>query len=177
MSGAAADTAVVKIESVLTERLLLHPLSVAEAERIVEGTAVPGDRWAEGYPEDGSRRGGGGFLRGCAENGDPGVFRAYEIRLREDGYAIGGIGFHGPPDAERFATVGYSLVPDARGQGYAREALHGLIGIARDAGAAGVRGDADLQNLASQRVMEAAGMRYAGEDDRVRYYRLEFGAA
>ncbi|WOX24732.1 GNAT family N-acetyltransferase [Streptomyces solicathayae] len=165
-----------KIESVVTERLLLHPLSVAEAERIVEGEALPGDRWAKGYPEDGSRNGGRGFLRGCAERGDPGVYRAYEIRRREDGFAIGGIGFHGPPDEERFATVGYSLVPDARGQGYAREALGGLIGIARDAGAAGVKGDANLDNLPSQRVMEAAGMTYAGEDERVRYYRLEFAA-
>ncbi|MET9436991.1 GNAT family N-acetyltransferase [Streptomyces sp. NPDC006551] len=157
-----------------TERLLLHPLTVGEAQRIV--AQVPGgeDRWGDGYPTGADVAGARGFLNGWALRGSPGPFGAYEIRRRADGVAVGGIGFHGPPDAERWVTVGYGLVPSVRGLGYATEALRALLACARAQGAAGAKGDADLANVASQRVMEAAGMRYAGEDERVRYYRVEF---
>ncbi|MEV4950285.1 GNAT family N-acetyltransferase [Streptomyces sp. NPDC053755] len=118
----------------------------------------------------------GGFLRCHAERGDPGVFRSYGIRCRDDGVTVGGIGFHGPPDEQRFVTVGYGLVPGARGRGYAREALRAVLDLAREAGAAGVKGDADLGNVASQRVMEAVGMPCVGEDERLRLHRVEFSA-
>ncbi|MFD0368637.1 GNAT family N-acetyltransferase [Streptomyces sp. NPDC059071] len=159
-----------------TDRLLLHPLSVDDARRIVEGVPGAGDRWAEGYPEDGDARSARGFLNGVAERGDPGAYRPYRIQLLADGTTIGGIGFHGPPDEGGVVTVGYGLVPGARGRGYASEALRALIGRAREAGATAVRGDADLDNVASHRVMEAAGMAYEGEDESVRNYRLVFAA-
>ncbi|GGT63508.1 MULTISPECIES: GNAT family N-acetyltransferase [Streptomyces] len=157
-----------------TERLLLHPLGVVEAERIVAQDPGAGDRWAEGYPGDADVAVAGRVLDRVAAHGGPGVFGAYEIRLREDGVAVGGIGFHGPPDEERYVTVGYGLVPGVRGRGYATEALRALLAHAREQGIAGAKGDADLGNAASQRVMEAAGMRYTGEDERVRCYRVDF---
>nr|WP_181019118.1 GNAT family N-acetyltransferase [Streptomyces roseicoloratus] len=159
-----------------TARLRLLPLTVDDARRIVDAAPAPGDRWAEGYPGDGDVRSARGFLNGVAERGDPGAYRPYEIRLLADGGTIGGIGFHGPPDTAGVVTVGYGLVPGARGQGYATEALRALIARAREAGATAVRGDADLDNVASQRVMEAAGMAYEGEDEKVRNYRLVFAA-
>ncbi|WP_225798836.1 GNAT family N-acetyltransferase [Streptomyces sp. NK15101] len=161
-----------KIESVATARLVLHPLSEAGAGRIVAREAGDGDRWGEEYPGDGDVRSATGFLRGLAERGDPGVFRPYEIRL--DGVAVGGIGFHGPPDELGVVTVGYGLTPAVRGNGYASEALRALLEVARAAGVAGVKGDADLDNPASHRVMEAAGMRCVAEDERLRHFYLGF---
>ena len=163
-----------KITSVATERLLLHPLSVAEAERIVARVPGDGDLWGEEYPGDGDVRSSTGFLRGVAERGDPGVFRPYAIQLRDSGVTVGGIGFHGPPDEIGVATIGYGLVPGARGKGYASEALRALLEVARQAGAAGVKGDADLDNPASHRVMEAAGMPCVAEDDKLRHFYLGF---
>ncbi|MGW1251692.1 GNAT family N-acetyltransferase [Streptomyces sp. NPDC002535] len=159
-----------KIESVATARLLLQPLTVADAERIVARESAAGDLWGEGYPGDGDVRSATGFLRGVAERGDPGVFRPYVIRLAESGVTVGGIGFHGPPDEIGVVTVGYGLVPDARGHGYASEALRALLEIARRAGASGAKGDADLDNPASHRVMEAAGMPCVAEDERLRHF-------
>src|SRR5688500_14650987 len=40
---------------------------------------------------------------------------------------IGSIGFHGPPDAEGRAEVGYRVEPKYRRQGYAREAIDALF--------------------------------------------------
>ncbi|MEV6331694.1 GNAT family N-acetyltransferase [Streptomyces sp. NPDC051909] len=160
------------IRAIETDRLLLHPLSADEAQRVVDAAPAPGDRWAAGYPEDGDARSARGFLNGLAERGDPGAYRPYQIRLLEDGSVVGGGGFHGPPDAAGVVTVGYGLIPAARGHGYASEALRALITRAREAGATAVRGDADLDNTASHHVMEAAGMAFEGADEQVRNYRL-----
>ncbi|MFJ9826464.1 GNAT family N-acetyltransferase [Streptomyces sp. NPDC101160] len=160
------------VKIIETERLLLHPLSVDDARRIVDARPAPGDRWAEEYPGAGDGRSAQGFLNGVAERGDPGAYRPYAIQLLADGTTVGGIGFHGPPDADGVVTIGYGLVPGARGKGYASESLRALIARAREAGATAVRGDADLDNIASQRVMEAAGMTYEGEDEKVRNYCL-----
>ncbi|MER5205320.1 GNAT family N-acetyltransferase [Streptomyces sp. NPDC002825] len=163
-----------KIESVATARLVLYPMGVGEAERIVAREPGDGDLWGEEYPLDGDVRACTGFLRGVAERGDPGVFRPYEIRLADSGVAVGGIGFHGPPDEIGVATVGYGLVPGVRGRGYASEALRALLELARVAGVTGVKGDADLDNPASHRVMEAAGMRCVAEDEQLRHFYLGF---
>ncbi|MFH9721789.1 GNAT family N-acetyltransferase [Streptomyces sp. NPDC017254] len=166
-----------RITPVATARLLLHPLTVGEAERIVAGEPADGDRWGAGYPADGDVAGARGFLRVWGESGDPGVFGAYELRLLDTGVAVGGIGFHGPPDEIGVVTVGYGVVPAVRGQGYAAEALRALVEIARRAGVAGVKGDADLGNVGSHRVMEAAGMVCVAEDARLRHFYRGFQEA
>ncbi|MFF1558289.1 GNAT family N-acetyltransferase [Streptomyces sp. NPDC058279] len=159
-----------------TPRLLLRPLDPARARRILTGRPGPAARWAPGYPDAGDRAGAERFLRVLAEHGDPGPFGAYEIELRADGRTIGGAGFHGPLDALGRVTVGYGLVPAARGLGYATEALRGLLEHARRHGARGVDGDTDLANTASQRVMAAAGMRCVRRDARLSYYEVTWPA-
>ncbi|RKT02433.1 RimJ/RimL family protein N-acetyltransferase [Streptomyces sp. 3211.6] len=158
------------MDELVTARLVLHPMTVAEAERVVAGSPGGGARWAAGYPTDGDVLAARRFLRTCADTGDPGPFGNYEIRLRPDGRAIGGVGFHGPADAEGTVTIGYGLVPSARGSGYASEALRALLRLARSRGITRVKGDADHDNLASHHVMTAAGMRPAGQDERVTYF-------
>jgi RimJ/RimL family protein N-acetyltransferase len=112
------------------------------------------------------------FLGTCADTGDPRPFGTYEIRHRESGRAIGGLGFHGPVDENGTVTIGYGLAPSARGRGYASEALRGLLLFARTCGVTCVKGDADHDNIASQRVMTAAGMRPTGQDERVRFFEI-----
>ncbi|WP_055590086.1 GNAT family N-acetyltransferase [Peterkaempfera griseoplana] len=156
----------------VTARLVLHPLTVGEAERLVAGEPDGGSRWAPGYPTDGDVSAARRFLGTCADTGDPQPFGNYEIRHREDGQAIGGVDFHRPPDENGSVTIGYGLVPSARGKGYASEALRELLLFARAQGVTGVKGDADHDNTASQHVMTAAGMRPAGQDERVRYFEI-----
>ncbi|MFE1794311.1 GNAT family N-acetyltransferase [Streptomyces sp. NPDC059525] len=154
----------------VTARLVLHPMTIGDAERVVAGVPDGDARWAAGYPDEGDVFAARRFLRTCADTGDPGPFGTYEIRLREDGTAIGGAGFHGPADETGTVTIGYGLVPSARGSGYASEALRALLRLARAQGATRVKGDADHDNIASHHVMTAAGMRPAGQDERVRYF-------
>jgi RimJ/RimL family protein N-acetyltransferase len=160
------------MDDLVTARLVLHPMTVSEAERVVAGESDSGDRWAAGYPTDGDVFAARRFLGTCANTGDPQPFGNYEIRRREDGRTIGGLGFHGPADENGSVTIGYGLVPSARGKGYASEALRELLLFARSQGVTCVKGDADHDNIASQHVMMAAGMRPAGQDERVRFFEI-----
>jgi RimJ/RimL family protein N-acetyltransferase len=155
-----------------TERLVLHPMTPGEAERVVAKEAAEADLWGPDYPDAMDVEGAKDLLKACATTGDPRPLGNYEIRRREDGRAIGGIGFNGTPREDRSVTVGYSLNFSARGRGYASEALRGLLAFAWSQGITLVRADADLDNFASQRVMLAAGLHRIGEDHRVVYFEL-----
>lgn len=153
------------VDDLLTERLVLHPLSPAEAGRVSSGAAVRQAHWAPEYPGPGDAAGARLYLENRAASGDPSPFGTYEIRRRADGLAVGSLGFHGAPDETAAVSIGYGLVPSARGNGYAAEALRALLAMARARGVAVVRGDADLDNTASHRVMTAVGMRHVSTDD------------
>lgn len=129
-------------------------------------------RWVPEYPTEGDVAGAKRFLSVYASTGGPEPFGAFEIRRREDGYAIGGLGFHGPPDHDGSVTIGYGLVPSAQGKGYASEALRALLAFARARGITCVRGDTDHDNIASQHVMTAVAMRLVAEDERLKYYEI-----
>ncbi len=47
-------------------------------------------------------------------------------------HAIGSIGFHGPPDELGRLEIGYSVDPDHRRQGFAREAVRAMLDWAHD---------------------------------------------
>jgi RimJ/RimL family protein N-acetyltransferase len=160
------------MDDLVTARLVLHPMSVSEAERVLTGDPDNAARWAPGYPGEGDATAARRFLNTCANTGDPQPFGNYEIRRREDGRAIGGVGFHGTPDENGSVTVGYGLSPSAHGKGYASEALRALLAFARAHGITSVKGDTDHDNTASQHVMAAVGMGLIAEDERLKYYKI-----
>jgi RimJ/RimL family protein N-acetyltransferase len=181
----------------ITDRLILHPLSVAEAMRIVSGIAGPGDTWADGFPGEGDRDGARmivkvaaeqvhayarthdqGTLAATVQGPDASVdvypFTSYRIDCRRDSTAIGTIGFHGPPNVQHQATIGYGLVPHSWGNGYATEALLALIEFCR--GRSDVRSlaaDTSHDNYASQRVLVKTGFSLVRQDRELLYYELD----
>ncbi|MFJ4840419.1 GNAT family N-acetyltransferase [Streptomyces sp. NPDC088746] len=165
------------LDILMTARLTLHPLTAAQAAVVKTGdtrTPPDGARWAPGYPDEGDRAGARRFLAACASTGNPQPFGPYEIRRRTDGMAIGGVAFHGRPDAAGQVTIGYGLIGSERGRGYASEALRALLAFARSQGVRSVKGDADLDNVGSHRVMTSAGMRLVAVDDRLKHYRADW---
>jgi RimJ/RimL family protein N-acetyltransferase len=94
--------------------------------------------------------------------------------LREERLVIGDIGFHAPPDELGEISVGFGIVPAARGHGYATEALRTLLAWAlRQPDVRAVYADTDLVNLASHRVLLSAGMRLASDDGDRRLYEIQ----
>lgn len=155
-----------------TDRLTLHLLTVEEGRRIVDATPGEQDTWAEDFPMQDDRDGVKGFL-GAAEAGhDAGPFGCY--RIDRDGAAIGTIGFYGPPDEEGQVMFGYGLVPAARGNGYATEALAGLVAFCRaHAEVRAMVADTDTDNTASQRVLDKTGFALVKEENGLYFYQLD----
>lgn len=152
-----------------TARLSLHPVDEQEARRIRDHAPQAGDAWAADYPFEGDLAAIGGILRATEQNGDQRPFGYYQIRLRSDGLAVGGVGFKGPPDGE-VVEIGYGLAPSARGHGYAAEALASLVQIAADLGVTTIRAETDLDNVASQRTLEHAGFLQVETDSQLHHY-------
>ncbi|KQQ93223.1 hypothetical protein ASF62_16005 [Leifsonia sp. Leaf325] len=144
---------------ILTQRLILAPYTVGHAERMLAGAPTDDDHWAEGYPFADELDVARLYLRIVAEHGDPAPFGPYVVQLRETGKAIGGLGFFGPPDAATgVVEFGYGLVPTVRGAGLATEAVIAALELTAEQGARVARADTTPANVASQRVMEKAGM-------------------
>lgn len=130
--------------------------------------------WDDGYPMEGDQRACQAYLRqlplmGGAARSSP--FGYYQILL--EGAVVGGIGFHGPP-RDGLVEVGYGVVPAARGKGVATEALRLILKVAAGFdGVTRVCGRTSPDNVASQRVMQSAGMRFAGRDPEFLHYEIE----
>lgn len=154
-----------------SERLLLRPLTPPEGRALLAGRdGLPG---AEGYPLDGTRVVVSSYLAQVSGGGDPSPWGPYQILRRADGRVIGDIGFHAPPSREGAVTVGYGIVPGARGRGYATEALRRLaVWALAQRQVRTLLADTTHANVASQHVLERAGMRLVSQDAHKRYYRL-----
>lgn len=112
-----------------TDRLTLQGVTPAAAADLKAG-GDGGFVWVEGGPFDGTREAAEWMMKAY----DGGVHRPewglFVLVRREDGLAVGGVGFHGVPDDEGRAEVGYDLAESARGHGYATEALRTLSDLA-----------------------------------------------
>lgn len=79
---------------------------------------------------------------------------------------IGDIGFKTLPDWRGAVELGYGLVPEARGLGYATEAARAMIAWAGlQPGVRAVTACCDPHNHASIRVLQKLGMRQTGTQD------------
>lgn len=156
--------------------LALHLCTRAEAERVLarRRSAATDAPWTAGYPLDGDARACVAYISqlsfDAGANGSS-PFGYYQVL--EDGVVVGGIGFHGPPTGD-VVEVGYGIAEEARGRGVATQALLLLLEVA--AGLQGVRqvvGRTEESNVASQRVMLAAGMRFMGRDAEFLHYEID----
>jgi RimJ/RimL family protein N-acetyltransferase len=154
-----------------TPRLELHPIDVAEGERIIARSPGPSDSWAHDFPFEGDVGAVGGFLHASTAHGEQRPFGYYRITRLSDGRAIGGLGFKGQPDGGS-VEIGYGLAPSARGHGYAAEAVVGLLKVAADNRLSKVIAETTLDNIASQTTLVRAGFRLVSTDDELHHYEV-----
>jgi len=124
-------------EVISTERLELHLLSLPELDSVAGGNgaglaervdAAVSEEWVEELRELAGYR--ARQLRGRPQN-EPWLLRAIVVsQPAESRRAIGYLNFHSAPDENGLVEIGYMLLPDARGQGYAIEAVRGAFGWA-----------------------------------------------
>ena len=146
------------------DRLALYPISPVAAGDLSTG-GDGGFRWVAGGPYEGTRD-ASSMVAKAAETGvfDP-EWGAYAVVRTEDGLAVGGVGFHGPP-SEGSAEIGYDLAESARGHGYATEAARTVCAYALShAEVEVVVAHTDPGNLPSQSVLTRAGFTRDGFGD------------
>ena len=81
------------------------------------------------------------------------------ILNKADRVAIGGIGFHGPPDEAGMVEIGYNIIPAYEGQGYATEMARRVIDWAfQMPGIERITVQCLDDNIDSIRVLEKVGM-------------------
>jgi RimJ/RimL family protein N-acetyltransferase len=155
-----------------TYRLTLEGITPSSARDLVLG-GDGGFDWIADGPYAGSREAAGFLLKAYEEGVHRPEFGVFVLVRREDGRAIGGMGFHGVPDEEGRVEVGYDLVEAARGNGYATEALRALAdwAFARDDVRA-LFATVDRDNLPSQAVVTRAGFRRVSEEAEAFAYEL-----
>ena len=158
------------IEDVVTERLILRPLTLDEARAIDSG--VRRGSWSDGYPTDGDREIVAFLLASSAY--EPETLGVRQIVDHESGLVVGGVGFYGGPDPDGRINVGYGIASGFRGRGLTTEALIGLIEVAaRDNRVTCVVADTLVDNIASQRVLEKAGFALDRTEGTQVFYRLD----
>ncbi len=157
-----------------TQRLKLLPftlelkkVTLAERGRLTEilGVAIP-DTWPgadmlEALP----------FFIEAMEKDPLGLVWDGIIIHKADQIAIGGIGFHGPPDEAGRVEIGYNIIPAYEGQGYATEIARRVIDWAfQTLGIQVITAECLDDNLGSIRVLEKVGMhRLAAEDHMLKW--------
>lgn len=157
-----------------TQRLKLLPftlelkkITLAERARLTEmlGVAIP-DAWP-----------GAEMLEALllfieAMEKDPlGLVWDGIILHKADQIAIGGIGFHGPPDEASRVEIGYNIIPTYQGQGYATKMARRVIDWAfQTPGIQVITAECLDDNLGSIRVLEKVGMRrLAAEGNKLKW--------
>ena len=144
---------------VTTERLRLPVWTPEEADDIRAGRRREG--WHRDYPRQDDRDAATMY-----HPGDPWAPR----HVVRGATALGSIGFFGPPepadDGVPETEVGYGLVDEAHGWGFATEALRGLL-VETDRAGVRIRASVAPDNRASIRVLAKCGfteLRGANED-------------
>jgi RimJ/RimL family protein N-acetyltransferase len=139
-----------------TERLRFDVVRPELAKRLSAGEPA-GWAWVDGSPFEGTQVAAGMIVIAAEAGRWTPDWGMYVLVRTADDLAVGGIGWHGPPDGGT-AEVGYDLSESARGRGYATEALRAMCAWALaqpEVEVVVARTEAD--NGASRRVMERAG--------------------
>lgn len=159
-------------------RIVLREQLPREAARLADGKPA-GLSWIDGGPGEGTIIAAGMITIAAAAGVYAPGWGLFVIQRSEDGLALGGIGFHGPPSVDdRVVEIGYDLSESARGAGWATDAVRVISHWALTrADVRTVLATTDPGNRRSQRVLERAGFGRVADRDAQRAYELRLRAA
>jgi ribosomal-protein-alanine N-acetyltransferase len=153
-----------------TLRLRLPLLDAENVAALVDGRRLPG--WADDFPTEGDVDIARVLAREGLPTGPDAVFGPRLVVERATDEGVGTAGFFGPP-RDGVVEMGYGIVPSRQRRGYAAEAVAALVELAAaQPGVTEIMAHAEVENVASIRVLEKGGLIYQGrEGSLVRYAR------
>lgn len=151
-----------------SERLQLIPFSLelkkaamTDKARVVEllGMRVP-EQWPQKDFEDALPF----FIGQMEQDPDHAIWDGIIVH-KADKTVIGGIGFHGAPDEAGMVEIGYDIIPEYRGHGYATEMAKSVIDWAfQQSGIKLITAECLDDNIGSIKVLEKVGMKRVGHE-------------
>jgi [ribosomal protein S5]-alanine N-acetyltransferase len=159
------------MSDILSARLVLRLINAEEVSAVLSEQRRPD--WAADFPAEGDRVIAGLLARtGLPADDHARRFGHRLVVERDTGAVVGGIGFFGPPqDGE--VEIGYGIVPSRQRRGYATEAVRAMVAdILRLDGVQTVTAHVDLDNPASIRVLEKAGLTLCAQSEEQATYHI-----
>lgn len=154
--AAAEDAQRPAVQLLATARLWLREVLPEEARQIAAG-ADAGLNWLGGAPSEQTRVAARMLDRAAGAGAHVAAWGMYLLFRAEDALVVGAMGFHGPP-SDGSVEIGFDLAEQARGHGYATEALGELAHWALGrSGVNTVIATTTEDNPESQHVMRRAG--------------------
>lgn len=154
--------AVENLPQLETTRLKLRRVKPSDAEAIFDYASRPDVTAHLTWPTHKSLEDTYRFIQSLQYGYCEGTAADWGIIFKENERFIGTIGFAHASRIHGYGEVGYVLHPDFWGQGIVAEALHAVIDFAFTHGLNRVEAVHAIENPASGRVMEKAGMTYEG---------------
>ncbi|WP_037915197.1 GNAT family N-acetyltransferase [Actinacidiphila yeochonensis] len=105
-------------------RVTLREQGPEEAAQLADGKPA-GLTWVDAVPGEGTISAASMTVAAAAAGVYQPGWGLFAIQRTADGTAVGGAGFHGPPDRGA-VEIGYDLAPSARGDGWATDAARAL---------------------------------------------------
>ena len=134
-----------------TERLRIYPAAREQMEAMI--ASEQDEELKKAYSE---------MLDGCLRHPEQWDWYAIWMIEKKDGTPIGDLCFKGLRE-NGTAEIGYGILEQHQGQGYATEAVRAACGWAfQHAEVNSLEAETDAGNLASQRVLEKSGFRPNG---------------
>jgi RimJ/RimL family protein N-acetyltransferase len=156
---------------IVTPRLRLRGLSLEDARLVVHGDretlgARIGARVPASWPEPALAESLPGIVARMAEHSDEVDGWVWAVIDPRAAAVVGDIGFHSPVHGRTSVEIGYIIVAEARGHGYATEAAAALMAWAfTQPGIERVTAQVEPGNAASLRIAERLDMRETTPED------------
>jgi len=139
---------------IITDRLILYPLSDSEIEEVI--AAEPDEGMKQAYSE---------MLAGCRQHPKQRIWHSvWNMQLKDNAtITVGDLSFKGL-NSNGMVEIGYGIKQEYEGQGLMTEAVLAMVlWASAQPGVSSIEAETDPGNLASQRVLEKAGFVLNGQ--------------
>jgi ribosomal-protein-alanine N-acetyltransferase len=163
------------LKNIYTDRLILVPVTLEITKSLIDGDSKEIEKLGIKADEQWPRKDTMDILpiinSSLEKDKIPSGFEFWMIVKRDTMKAIGDIGFHGKPDEKGEVELGYGLIEHERGKGFGFEALKAIMDwLSFQESVKIVKADCLIDNKASARILEKAGMKEVSRDKNLIYW-------
>lgn len=165
------------LKNIITDKLILIPVTLDITQALLDGNSKEVEKLGMALDEKWPTEDTMDILPFIKESLEidriPSGFEFWMIVKKDTMKVVGDIGFKGKPDDKGEVEVGFGLVETERGHGLGFESLKAIIDWAfSQKNVKVIKADCLIDNKASARILEKAGMKKINQDQDLIYWEL-----